>query len=238
MILLLAACVQEATVVTLSGVVNDSRDADAVGASEVEVETFGPTYESVGSGLTDGRGFFEADVIASTLMFVTFAGTDFAPTGFTGTVGAVDFAVEDGLLYMKSADELLELQTEFAGCEHADTEGVGLVEGEVRYHLPGYEVAEGEEWPLAATAYAELTDEDGTVWPACYLDGDTELYDAEAEVTGDAGRFAVFGEFSGVAVLTVGYEIEDEPYYATEYTVHVPEGGIAPVYPVYVPFPG
>ena len=236
MSLLLLACVQEAPLVTFSGVVSDTRDGED-GASEVLVETRGPTYDAVGEGTTDGRGFFEVDVVANTVMFVTFSGEDYAPTGFTGIVGAEDFAVEDGVLYMRTAEEVAALAEVYAGCENADLEGVAVVEGEIRFHIPGYEVDDGGDWPTAPTGYAALTDEAGESWDACYLNEDATAWDEEAEVTGVSGRFAVFGDFSGPAALTVGYEIEGEPYYATDYTVHVPEGGIAPVYPAYVPFP-
>ncbi|HJN75230.1 MAG TPA: hypothetical protein QGF58_14980 [Myxococcota bacterium] len=235
--ILLLACSQEPDLVTLSGVVAGSREDDDVGASEILVETLGPTYEAVDDAATDGRGYFEVQVIGSTLMYVTFSGDDFAATGFTGVVGAEDYAVDDGILFMKTDDEVAALDAQYAGCPYVEEEGVGLVEGEVRYHLPGYEVDDGE-WPLAGNAYAWLTDEGGTTWDACYLDGETGLYDPDAEVTGDTGRIAIFGAFSGPATLTVGYEIEGEPYYATEYMVHVPEGGIAPIYPAYVPLPG
>jgi len=236
MIWLLGCFSQEPVLVTLSGVITESSEADAVGASEVLVETLGPTYEPVDEGTTDGRGFFEAEVIANTAMYVTFSGEGFDETSFTGFVGSEDFSVDDGVLYMRSSDEVDALHTAMLGCPYAGAEDVAVVEGEVRFHLPGYEVDDGD-WPLAATAYTSVTDSDGVEYEPCYFDAAGLLYDSEAEVTGDAGRFAVFGDFSGPITLGVGYEVEGEPYFATSYQLHVSEGGIAPVYPAYVPLP-
>ena len=64
--------------------------------------------------------------------------------------------------------------------------------------------------------------------------GDHPLYDPDAEVTGFHGRFAIFDAPVGPVSINVGYWVEDIPYYEAWYYTYVPEGGVTPLYPVWV----
>ncbi|MCP4807628.1 MAG: hypothetical protein GY913_33745 [Proteobacteria bacterium] len=233
MILLLAACAYEAQIVKISGVITQGPDSEE-GASEVTVTSLGPTYEEAGTGITDGRGWVEVDAVGGSPVFLTLEGEGYLPTGFAGSVGLEDLELGDGDVWMRTTDAQDTIAAEFEGCD--DGTGTSLVEGLMRHNLAGYEVDDGGDWPIAHEGFVWVTDEDGTVWEACYLDDDGD-FDAEAELTGQTGRFAVYGTFSGPVVLTAGYELAGEPYWATEYYIHVPEGGVSPLYPVYVSLP-
>ena len=160
----------------------------------------------------------------------------YARTGHSGNAGLNDWTVALGELWLESEDDLAELQALYAGCPGVGGDG-GLIAGEVRYWLEGYEPEEGE-WPLATTGFARAYDTEGASWDSCHLDDAGVAYDAEAEVTGETGQYAIFGGPSGPVTLLIGTVIEGQATWAAEYHVYVPEGGIAPLWPSYVPFPG
>lgn len=235
MILLLSmGCTGEAQIVQIMGVITNGRDGTE-GASGVEVMALNPSYEETGTATTDGRGWMAVDAVAGAPVFLTLQAEGIATVGFSGTVGTTDLEFEDGLIWVRTVEAQETLDGEFGGCEHA-TDGAALVEGEMRHSLAGYEMDDGGEWPIAHEGYVAVVDGDGGVWEACYLNDDGFL-DAEATLTGATGRFAVYGDFSGPIRLVAGYELGGEPYWETEYLIHVPEGGVAPLYPVYVALP-
>jgi hypothetical protein len=237
MIWMLAACQSGIPDrVLLSGVVFDDLHDQASPISEATITTLGPDYgDAIGEATSDGRGWFEVEVIAGGPMYVTVEAEGSLATGFAGMADIADFEVADGAVWARSESDMDEIRAEFDGCPSLDQPG-GVIEGEVRVYLPGYEI-EGDEWPLSATAYVNALDSSGAQpTTTCYLDDDG-FYSEEAEVTGSTGRFAVFGSPTGAVTLQVGYSVDGELVWATTYYVHVPEQGTAPLYPLYVELP-
>ena len=161
MILLMLAC--DAGIpdrVLMSGIVYDDRHDNAEPLSEATVSTLGPEYgEVVGSAVTDGRGWFEVEVIAGAPVYVTVESESSVPTGFSGMADIADFELEDGTAWARDEGDLGEIEAEFEGCPGLGQPG-GVIEGEVRVHMPGYEV-EGGEWPVAPTAHVVAYDSSG-----------------------------------------------------------------------------
>ncbi len=219
--------------VMLSGIVFDDRHDEASAVSQASISTLGPEYgEVVGEATSDGRGWFEVEVIAGAPLYMTIEAEGSVPTGFSGMADIADFEVDEGLVWARAESDMDEIRAEFSGCPALDQPG-GVIEGEIRAYLPNYEI-EGGEWPIAPTAYVLAMDGSGAQpTETCYLDDDG-FYSDEATMTGNTGRFAVFGSPTGPVTIEVGYSVDGEPIWAGHYYVHVPEDGTAPLYPLYV----
>ncbi|MCB9762879.1 MAG: hypothetical protein H6739_23970 [Alphaproteobacteria bacterium] len=235
--LLLMGCQQIPEFVQVSGAVFDDRHSASTVVAGATVRVMDASLEETDVVETGDDGTFSAQARAGQAVFFELSAEGFVPTAFGGTMGIEDAVVPDRVLWMATLDDLGELEGTFAGCPGVG-EGGGLIEGEVRAHVPGAELGDGEEWPFAATAWAVAYDSDGVETDACYLDAETGLYDPEATLTGDTGRFAVFGGPTGPVTLAVGTLLDGAPYYETWFSVYVPDGGVAPIYPAYVPLPG
>ena len=84
------------------------------------------------------------------------------------------------------------------------------------------------------TAYNSAGDD----YPGCYLD-DAGKPSASATVTGQTGRFAVFGAEAGTLTLSLTFEVvPGTPSTPNGYYVLAEAGGAAPYYPalVFAPF--
>lgn len=195
------------------------------------------TFEEVDSAVTDDEGFFSVETTAGVAVYFDVRADGYVPTAFSGNAGLADWSIEAGQMWAESEDDLAELELLYAGCPGVGSEG-GIVAGEVRFWAEGYETGEGEEWPLATTAFARSYASDGTSFDSCHLDDDGEAYSSDALLTGQTGQYAIFGGPTGPVTLALGYVIEDQTLWASEYRIYVPDGGIAPLWPSYVPFPG
>ena len=154
------------------------------------------------------------------------------PTGFSGMIGTSDYAVPDGVIWMRSEEEQATIDQAFSGCENLDLDG--MIDGEVLMALPqdGSTVKTYVE-----TGWAKVILEDGTEVSACYLDADG-AHDPEAVYTGEQGRLLVPG-VSGLVQLRVGYDLGDSEVFSVDLTVFVPEDGLATLFDVlWMPLPG
>jgi hypothetical protein len=141
--------------------------------------------------------------------------------------------LDPGVLWVRGSEDLEAIREEFAGCDGYDQQGA-IVEGEVRVFLPVEQPV--DELPLVTTASIEIMDADDNSTTACYLD-DEGLSDPEATVTGETGRFAVFGLQAGLSWVTIEYTVDDDFESSWEYPILLPENGTAPMYPVLVELP-
>ena len=144
-----------------------------------------------------------------------------------------DLDLDPGVLWVRGKDDLDFIQSEFSGCERMADEGASI-EGEIRVYLPVEDSV--DTLPLITTANVTYTDEDGNESEGCYLD-DKGLSDPNAEVTGETGRFGLFGLNAGLGLLTVSYAVTEDLEQVSEYVVLLPENGTAPMYPLLVELP-
>ncbi len=235
MILMLLGCPQPIPeTVTITGYVTNNPASEDV-VVEARVTVMDLTFEATDSTETDEDGFFSVTTTAGAPVYFDLEADGFARTGFSGLAGVEDWTVPAGQLWLESEDDLSELEAQYAGCPGVGEDG-GVIAGEIRFYLEGYQPDNGE-WPLANTGFARAYSSEGESWDGCHLDETGSSYDPEALVTGDSGQYAIFGGPAGPVTLALGYVIEDVPVWASEYHIFVPDGGIAPLWPSYVPFP-
>lgn len=239
MTLLLLACTGAGTppeTVTVAGYIATNPGVqDALAGATVSVRDH--TFEEVDSAVTDDEGFFSVVTTAGVPVYFDLQAEGYVPTAFSGNAGLVDWELALGDLWIESEDDLAELEARYAGCPGVG-EGGGIIAGEIRFWAEGYEPGDGEEWPMSTTGFGRAYATDGESWDSCHLDDSGEAYSADALVTGESGQYAIFGGPTGPVTLTLGYVIEEEPLWGAEYRIYVPDGGIAPLWPSYVPFPG
>lgn len=173
----------------------------------------------------DGNGRFEATAPAGKRIHAVVDGPSMVPAGFTGTMGLGRFEVPPGLLFAWPEAERDALADTWGGCA-ADGP---VVLGEIR--LFGVTDDDGTS-PVVTTGYASVRS-GGSELPACYL-GESGAGDPEAEVTGDAGAFAVFGVQPGIVQLDYGYVVSGSTTVDADLELYVPEGGVTPLYPAWV----
>ncbi len=196
------------------------------------------------STTTDLLGSFHTVGPASETIFATVDGADLATSSFTGVTGAANSGAlvvrldehQDSPLYGVPMTDVQALHADFDGCPGADTEG-GIVFGDVR--VIGIVDPVTDQEPLVTTAQALLVGENEVELSACYLDDAGGGYDPAALVTGDTGRFAIFGVPPGAWKLTVSYSAFVNTTVETSYDLFMPDAAVAvvPREPVWVEFP-
>lgn len=186
---------------------------------------------------TDADGAFTVRLPHGTNLFVEVRADGYATTTFPAVIG-LDRAleVEDHLLYGFPAEERDAILTAHAGCDGAEP-GAALVVGEMR--LYGWADPDTGESPTVTTGVATVLGRGSTEWAGCYLDEAGLAYDPEAFMTGDSGRFTVFGPAPGLHDLDARYEVSTDVWSAQLYPVWIPEdeGAVSPWYPAWVEFP-
>ncbi len=224
----LSGCTYEPELVTISGQVAGGRGDEVEAIPEVQVRTFDQFLTEVDSVQGDGRGWFEAEVVANSPMFIEVSAPGYATAGFAGSAPLVGTAVEFGKLWTTADAAMDVIDGAFGDCAQPGA----LIEGEVRLAVQGYSPEDGQDWPLAKTGWARAYDSEGRAYPACYL-GEEGTYDPAALATGETGRFAIYGAPSGAVTLEVGYDVE-ETTLAQEFYLYVPEDGVVSLYAVYL----
>jgi len=224
LILSLLACNNIPDVVTVTGEVYDSPADDSQTVAGVEVTFFDGAMEVVDQFVTSDSGAFSAIGRSGSPLYVSMKAEGFMATAISGSLGFEDYDVPDGDLWLRSNEDHSVVVEEFDGCENM-SDGDGAVEGEILMAVPG-EGGSYKAW--VETAWVTAVTADGVEHRACYLDDDG-VFDPEATMTGQTGRFAVWG-VSGPVMLMVGYSISDQPYWSGNFYIYVPEDGVAPLY--------
>ena len=229
---LLAGCWSIPLEVQLTGTLLDSREGQGLAGADIAIHDALDVPGATGS--TGEGGAFEITVPASQSFFVTFADEagGHVPTAFTGLAGSSDVQAEEGLLYLRSADEVEALRAEFAACPAVQEPGP-IVEGEVRVYLP---VEQKDELPTVPDATVIVYDIDDNPFSACYLD-DKGASLPDGLETGATGRFAVFGVPEGPLSVAVTWAFTEDVDLTSWYIVRAPEGGVVPMYPAWVEGP-
>ncbi len=229
---LLLACWSLPTEVELTGTLLDSRDG--VGLAEAGIEIHDAQGTAFGEGQTGEDGEFAITVPASQSFFVTFSDEagGRVPTSFTGIAGSSDVQAEEGLLYMRSTQEVEDMKQEFANCAEVGATET-LIEGEVRIY---FSVEEDEELPTVPDVTVTAWDLNDQPYSGCYLD-EEGLSSADATATASNGRFAIFGAPTGPLALSFTWVLAEGLEQTNWYLVRAPEGGVVPMYPAWVESP-
>ena len=235
LLFILTACVEPLiTDVTLTGTLSESSDPSSLPVQGT-VATITLLDEEYDCTASNALGDFSLSAPASSNFFVHADATDRVTTTFTGWSGIEDIEVDPGTIWVQSHEALDQIREEFSSCadDIAYADGA-VVEGEVRLYLPVDE--NPGSLPLVTTATVEVVDQFGLTTTACYLDDDG-VSDPDASVTGQSGRFAIFGLSSGEAVVTITYTVTTGLEETSEYPILLPENGTAPMYPILVALP-
>lgn len=208
------------------------------------IAIYGQEGDAYASTTTDLSGNFRTFGPSGQTVFATVTGTDLATSSFTGITGAANAGPlvvaldehQDSPLYGVLLSDIDALRAEFEGCPGVDDAG-GIVFGEVR--VIGITDPVTDEEPLVTTAEASMVGVSDQEFAACYLNDAGDAYDPDALVTGETGRFAIFGVPAGLWTLSVSYSAFVESNVETFSQVFVPEADVAvvPREPVWVEFP-
>lgn len=186
-----------------------------------------------GDAEADTTGRFLLPTPVGATSFVDIEADGHLRTSFTGVTGVDEvLQIQDGLLFAVSEALFAEWQDAFEGCPGIG-EG-GAVFGEVR--ISNLRDPLTRENPLVQTAVVSLDGPDGKTRKACYLDEEGTAFDPEAEITGVAGRFAIFGAPPGEHLLVVASETVDGLWSSDAYPVRITEGGVTPMFPLWTDF--
>jgi len=230
--LLLNGCLGFPTEVQLTGTLLDSYGGQGLQGADIAVHD--AMNQPGATSTTGANGAIDIAVPSSQSFFLTFSddADGYVPTSFTGLAGLDDVQAEDGVLFMRSGDDLSALRTEFAACPDVDSTQA-VVEGEVRVYLP---VEEIDQLPTVPDASIIVYDADDNEYSACYLD-DKGKSVADGSRTGATGRFAVFGVPPGPISVAVTWAFTEDLDLTSWYIVRAPQGGVVPMYPAWVQGP-
>lgn len=219
--------------VWVSGVVTAAPDADAAVVAGATVRVRDWSTQVTDEGPTDAEGGFVLRATRGSALYLELEAAGYANTVLWGGTGLEDLTLDPGEVWMRGDTDALALEALFAGCPGAG-EGGSTLEGELRAHVPGYDVVDGE-WPLVAEGRVWATTEAGDEIPACYLDDEGLGWSEDAVVTGQTGRFALFGLPEGRVELHAEMGDAEEPTSSQDYVGWLPAQATAPLYPLYVP---
>lgn len=227
---LLAGCEPQLGLVELQGVVVDGWGERPQGVEGVTLETFDEKQEPVGAAVSEAGGWFRVEAAAVERAFVQIGGEGLVTTGFSGLAGINPrFRVPNGTFV--AIDEAL-WETERArweGCPGLDEGGVVLGRAEIADLVQD---STGEVIVLE-TARLTLQVTGGPLRSACYL-GEDEVYDAEATETGPGGRFMITNVPAGEHQMDLNWTPVEGLSDTQSYSTWVPEGGVAPRFPLLV----
>ena len=181
------------------------------------------------SALADINGLFTIELPAYANFFLIISAANYETSSFTVSSGEGEFQVEDGTLWLRTAQEILEISNEFTDC----TTDKGMIDGEVRVAISGQEI---DSLPLVTSAEASAFSLSEEEFSGCYLATiDEETGESSpASQTGETGRFSVFGLQEGPHLLEITVDYDEEITETFPYLVYVPEDGNVPLYPALI----
>jgi len=212
----------------ISGTIEDS-SGNAIPNPEIRVYDYRGEELSQLSGNEEGQ--FEAELPPYSSIFFVVSAEGYEASSFAGFSGEGTFSVDDGTLWLRNASEIQTIRSDFSSC--AIDEGV-LVDGEVRLGLSNDITVDS---PTITTASIATVDGEEDGFTACYLPTFDEETQEEipSELTGDSGRFALFGLEPGVHTLGFSVIYENDRTEEYELIVFAPETGNVPLYPILIP---
>jgi hypothetical protein len=216
--------------VDLQGVLVQGPDGDRSPASNATLEALDEDLKVVSETTSHDDGWFRLEAPAGQRTFVQVSGPGLVTASFSGKAGLNPRQrVPTGELFAVS-DELLDGWREvWDGCPGADTDG-GWMIGEVQ--ALGWRHEDGTPM-IVEQAVLVVRTQQGDLKTACYLSNDG-LYDPDATQTGISGRFVVPDLPPGRHRAEVTWEFANTPGTTSWFELHVPQGGIAPRWPLYM----
>jgi hypothetical protein len=202
-------------------------------AAGAHVELRDEAFALVDEADADADGVFFVDAPERAYIHLVVSGEGLVPASFPGESGdGPAFDIPNGQIFAVSEAELQAQRDAFLGCAGAEAAD-GVIYGTAWLSVPAADVTTGPP-EAAAFAYVEDLNQTDKI-TACYLDDAGAAVDPDATVTGDTGRFAIFGVAGGPWALTQGRMTSSSSSVIGRQTVYVPEGGVLARLPALVP---
>ena len=185
-------------------------------------------------GRSDADGAFVVAAPPASDIVAEVQAEGYASAAFAGVTGEDPvFKVPDGTLYALRDDERASWEEDFAGCPGIGSGGAVL--GEIRVR----ELTEPDSdvHAIVTAGSVELAMDSGESLSGCYLDDEGLGWQEGREVTGETGRFAIFGVPPGFGTLTVRYAYTPNTVVEDRTVVFLPDGGVSPWFPAWVSLP-
>ncbi len=233
MILLFLACTKDPSLVEVRTTIGSDRDEDPKGVvAGATIDVYDSSTAEFSHATTDEGGAVTLPLPFAHVSFVVLHADGHVPTSFSLAPFYEDASLPDGTLWLRSEGAVAALSKEFGpSCPNMDNEEGVLLEGEVRLFIDGQDL---DTLPLVTTASVTAYNSDGDPYPGCYLD-DEGKPSASATVTGQTGRFAVFGAEAGTLTLSLAFDVvPGTPGTPNGYYAVAEAGGAAPYYPALV----
>ena len=216
------------------GVVRSGTALDGPGLEDATLTSFDPDGKVVAEATSGADGAFEIAIPWGGVFAVVVEADGHVPTSMSGFGTTDTVLAPDGVVFARTEawwDEQVEL---WAGCP--GLEDGPAVEGILRAYLPvpGDEV---DTLPVVNTGSLTLDIDENSVQFPCYLDDDG-VYDPDATVTGDTGRFLFAGTAPGWSIVKPSFTAEGAENPGIDQAVWIPETGVVSLDPAFVDTPG
>lgn len=229
MLLLLVACTDLPSSVTLTGTLLDASGGLGDPVAGATLSVFDTEVAAFAEATTDADGAFAVEVPAGQGFFLNAAADGYVSTAFNGRAGIEDFEAGEGIPWIAQPAFLDEVRADHAACPTAADAGVVVV-GQVRQYLGFDDV---ESMPPVEGAVVTAIGSDAGERGACYLDADGASV-ADGTATGAGGGFAVFGLPEGPLIVDVRWEDPGGTAVGAQYPFVAPADGLVPVFPATV----
>jgi hypothetical protein len=233
-ILFLWACTNDPSKVAVTTTIGADRGEDPKGvAAGAEIDVYNASTEAFSHATADDQGKVTLDLPFGGASFMIVHADGDVPTSFSLGPFYEDSTLPDSVLWTRSEGSYAAIEEAFGpSCPNMEKSDDGvLLEGEVRLFIDGQDL---DTLPLVTTANVTAYDSQDGAYEGCYLD-DKGKPSSSATVTGQTGRFAIFGAGAGTLFLEVSFDLAegiDEP--PNGYYVVAEAGGAAPFYPALV----
>lgn len=227
---MLSAGCSSQTVLVAGRVVEGSLSTAGVAGAHVELRD--DAFALVSETDADEDGVFVLEAPERAPIHLVVSGDGLVPAAFPGESGdGPGFEIPDGQIFAFTDAQLATWRADFLGCPGAEAAD-GAIVGTAYIYAPNVDPS---TYQIAPTAFSYVEDLDQTdKVEACYLDEAGAAYDADAELTGASGRFAIFGVAGGPWALTLARRADDTSVVGRT-TVYVPDGGVVVREPGFVP---
>lgn len=229
MLLLLVACTEIPTSVTLSGTLLDASGGLGDPVAGATLSVLDTEVASFDEATTEADGTFAVEVPAGEGFFLNVSAEGLVSTAFNGRAGVEDFEATGGVPWIAQPSFVEDVRADHAACATSADAGT-IVVGQVRQYLGFDDV---DSMPPVEGAVVTVAGSDAAELGACYLDADGASV-ADATATGAGGGFAVFGAPEGPLVVDVRWEDPGGTEVGSQYLFVAPADGLVPVFPATV----
>lgn len=231
LVLAIGGCATGSDIVEIQGVTRDGPGGE--GLEGVTITVLDERLEQLDQGSSQVGGWYRLSIPrGEPLVHITHSGEGYRTTVFTGIPGENPrVRVPNGQSIAISDAAWADLLEKWDGCP-------GLGEGGTlmgRLQIADVAAENGDPLPVT-TGQVRVELPDGTVRGACYL-GEDGVYDADAIESGASTEFLVTSLEAGTQLVQVNWQPVQGETLTDDYTVWIPEDGIAPRYPMLVTTP-